>query len=415
MDDPAVQEGAGDDRQEAERVVRKVAFYSLIVNTALVLVKLYLAGIAGSLALGADAVHSSLDVLASLALLAGIYLSSRKSREFPYGLYKVENIVAVIIALLVFFTAWEIAAEALTGEGTATPFSGWVLIAVAALVTVPYLLGTYEVRMGRDYHSPSLIADGRQHRVDVLSTSVVFFALLARYFGLPIDHAAAVVIAGFIAYSGWDILKDSMRTLLDASIDHATRDAIRSAVLADPMVIGIRNLTARNSGRYIFVEAVVAMKPTDLAGADLASGRIQDRIRRLVPNVERVVIHPEPAERSHIRYAVPLIDLDGTISPHFGEAPYFALLDIGVKEGRLERKEILPNPARDLERQKGIRAAEMLLEQKPDIVYSQQPLAGKSAEYVFESAQVRTKITDATTLADLIAGIEEEVRADQRE
>lgn len=358
------------DRQEADAIVRRVALISLAVNAGLVLVKLLLAEVSGSLALGADAVHSSLDVLASLALLAGIWLSSHTSREFPYGLYKVENLVAVAIALLVFFTAWEIAAAALDGEATAPPFNRWVLVAVAVLVSVPYFLGTYEVRVGTAYHSPSLVADGKQHRVDVFSTSVVFFALLGRYFGLPLDHLAALVVAAFIAYSGWGILKDSMRTLLDASIDHETHDAVRSAILAEPIVTGVRDLTGRNSGRYIFVEASVVMKPTDLAEASRVSERIQARIRDQVPNVERVVIHPEPGERSQIRYAVPLNDLDGTLSPHFGEAPYFALLDFSVKNGRLQHKEVLSNPAREMEKQKGLRAAEMLLAHKPDIVYA---------------------------------------------
>ncbi|WP_342675936.1 cation diffusion facilitator family transporter [Methanofollis sp. UBA420] len=136
------------ERQAAVTLIRRVAGLSLAVNAGLVAVKLVLAEVSGSLALGADAVHSSLDMLASLALLAGIWLSSRKSREFPYGLYKVENIVAVVISLLVFLTAGEIAAEALTGESTVLPVSGWVLVAFAALVSVPYLLGTYEVRVG---------------------------------------------------------------------------------------------------------------------------------------------------------------------------------------------------------------------------------------------------------------------------
>jgi cation diffusion facilitator family transporter len=126
------EEPEGADRQAADTVIRRVAWIALAVNAGLVLVKLILAGLTGSLALEADAVHSFLDVLASVALLAGIWLSSRRSREFPYGLYKVENIVSVAIALLVFLTAWEIAVEALTGEGIALPFGGWVLVAVAA-------------------------------------------------------------------------------------------------------------------------------------------------------------------------------------------------------------------------------------------------------------------------------------------
>lgn len=398
----------------AEAAIKKVAWYSLFVNAALVIVKLFLAHLSGSLALEADAIHSFLDVFASVALLAGIWLSSRKSRNFPYGLYKIENIVSIIIAFLVFFTAWEILAEALYGEAMSQPFSGWVLVAVGALVSVPYLLGTYEVKVGTTFHSPSLIADGRQHRVDVLSTSVVFFALLAQYIGIPFDNIAAMIVAAFIAYSGWGILKDSMRTLLDASIDYQTRENIKSVILADPMVVGIRDLTGRNSGRYIFVEADVLMKPSDLEEAHLASERIQIHIHENVPNVERVTIHYEPAERTHLRYIVPLQDRQGTISPHFGEAPLFALLDFNAKRGTFERKELMENPAKDRERQKGIRAAEILVQHKPDVVFSHQPLTGKSAEYVFESAKVMIRTTNLTRLSELIRQIEEELVHEQK-
>ena len=398
----------------AEAAIKKVAWYSLFVNAALVIVKLFLAHLSGSLALEADAIHSFLDVFASVALLAGIWLSSRKSRNFPYGLYKIENIVSIIIAFLVFFTAWEILSEALYGEAMNQPFSGWVLVAVGALVSVPYLLGTYEVKVGTTFHSPSLIADGRQHRVDVLSTSVVFFALLAQYLGIPFDNIAAMIVAAFIAYAGWGILKDSMRTLLDASIDYQTRENIKSVILADPMVVGIRDLTGRNSGRYIFVEADVLMKPSDLEEAHLASERIQIHIRENVRNVERVTIHYEPAERTHLRYIVPLQDRQGTISPHFGEAPLFALLDFNAKRGTFERKELMENPAKDRERQKGMRAAEILVQHKPDVVFSHQPLTGKSAEYVFESAKVRIRTTDLTSLPELIRQIEEELVHEQK-
>ncbi|EHQ35652.1 cation diffusion facilitator family transporter [Methanoplanus limicola] len=401
------------DRKAEDSIVRRVAWYSLIVNTMLVIVKLYLSWVSGSLALEADAIHSFIDVLASIALIAGIWLSCLKRENYPYGLYKIENLVSVIIAFLVFLTAWEILTEAVSGGDTTVSFSGWVLFAVAALISVPYILGRYEVRMGRKYNSPGLIADGKQHIVDVLSTSVVFSALFAQYFGIPVDSIAAAIVAFFIAYSGWEILKDSMRTLLDASIDYDTRDRIKSAILSDPMVTGIKDLTARNSGRFIFVEATVNMKRLDLSEAHNASERIELKINEIVPNVERVVIHYEPKEKLHLRYAVPTENPEGKICPHFGEAPYFTILEFSIKDAKLMRKETISNPVVGLERQKGIRSAEFLLTCKPDVIYSKQPLAGKSAEYVFESAGILVKLTGADHTGDLIKEIKSELMMDK--
>ncbi len=383
-------------------VILRVALYSLAVNVGLVVAKLALAYVSGSLALRADGIHSFVDVVASVALIAGVLLSTRKSRSFPYGLYKVENIVEASIALLIFFTAFEIALEAVMGESTSLPYSGWLLLAVAAFIPVPYILGTYEVKVGEKYNSPSLIADGRQHRVDVLSSSVVFFALLGQSLGIPLDRIAAVIVAVFIVRSGWGILKDSMRTLLDASVDYETLNAIRSIILSDPMVSRIKTVTGRNSGRYIFVEATVEMAESDLAKAHRESERIEERIRQEVPNVERILIHYEPREKMHLRYIVPLQDREGSLSDHFGEAPYFALLDVDVENSRLERQDIVSNPYTDMEKRKGILVAEMLLSHHPDVVLVRHSLSGRAFLYAFEAAGVEVRVTDAGSLPRVV-------------
>ncbi len=385
-----------------ESIILRVAYLSLAVNAGLVVSKLALSVYSGSLALRADGIHSFVDVVASIALIAGVFLSTRKRRDFPYGLYKVENVVAVAIALLIFFTAFEIAMEALAGNGAAQSYSGWVLLAVAAFIPIPFVLGTYEVNVGRKYNSPGLIADGRQHQMDVLSSSVVFIALLGQFFGIPLDRIAAVIVAIFIVRSGWEILKDSMKPLLDASVDYDTLSEIRTIIRSDPIVSSIKSVTGRNSGRYIFVEAVVEMATSDLNEAHQASEHIEEAIQTRVQNVERIVIHYEPEERAHLRYAAPLQDREGLISDHPGEAPYFAIFDIDVRENRVERQDIIANPFTGAEERKGVQIAGMLLAEKIDVVLLRHPLEGKGIGYVFEAEGIEMRLTTAATLAEVI-------------
>jgi cation diffusion facilitator family transporter len=385
-----------------ESAVLRVAVLSLVLNIALVAVKLALSLVSGSLTLRADAIHSLVDVFASAALILGLQISERKSEEFPYGLYKVENVVSVAIALLLFLTVYEIIAEAVTGEVAAVAYSGWVMVAVAALIPVPYLFGAYQERVGRRFNSPSIIADGIQHKADVLSSSIVFFAMLGQYLAFPLDRIGAVVISLFILRSGWEILKAGMRVLLDASIDYETLEVIRSIILAEPVVTEVRGVTGRNSGRYIFVEADVVLRLSDLERAHLVSGRIEDTIRTQVPNVDRVIIHYEPWQKTKIRYAVPLAEPRGSISPHFGEAPYFALIEIDLIAKRIERQEIVENRYAGTERGKGIRVAEELLSSKVDAVITREDLTGKGPGYAFSNSGVLMEMTDATMLTDLI-------------
>lgn len=81
---------------------------SLLVNVVLVGVHGTLAMASGSLAVSAEVIHNLLDLLGAAAVLMGIRLAGRKSRYFPYGLYKVESMVALGLACLVLLTAYEI-------------------------------------------------------------------------------------------------------------------------------------------------------------------------------------------------------------------------------------------------------------------------------------------------------------------
>ncbi len=377
--------------------VNRVAIYSLILNLLLVAVKLSLSFITGSLTLRADGIHSLVDVFASVALILGLVISGRRSEDFPYGLYKVENVVSVVISLLLFLTAYDIAMEALGGTTVTLPASGWILGVLALIIPVPYLFGRYQVRIGREYNSPSLIADGTQHMVDVLSSTVVFFALLGQYADIPLDAAAAVIIALFIFRAGWEILKSGMRVLLDASVDHDTLDAIRTVIMAEPVVTRILRVTGRNSGRYIFVEADVEVRLKDLERAHAVSQRIEQSIATSVPNVDRVIIHYEPQKKSVMRYAVALEDRQGTISMHFGDAPYFSFIDFSIPENRILREEILVNSYTETEKGKGIKVAEMLLAKKPDAMVSRGSLIGKGPGFAFSDAGVELIRTGAET------------------
>ena len=73
----------------------RLALSSLGINVLVTGLKYFLGVFSGSLALLADAVHSSADVVSSASIWGGIRLSRRKSKRFPYGLYKLENLVAL--------------------------------------------------------------------------------------------------------------------------------------------------------------------------------------------------------------------------------------------------------------------------------------------------------------------------------
>ena len=86
----------------------KVGIYSIAVNLLLVGIKILLSILSGSIALVADAIHSSSDVISSATVFVGIKISKRKSKTFPFGLYKVENFVSLLSSIFIFVAAYEI-------------------------------------------------------------------------------------------------------------------------------------------------------------------------------------------------------------------------------------------------------------------------------------------------------------------
>jgi len=96
----------------------KIGFYSIGVNVLLVTLKGGLAYLSGSVALVADAIHSATDVISSITVLAGIKISKRKSKHFPYGLYKVEDFVSLLTSLFIFLAGYEIVKTVFFGPFT---------------------------------------------------------------------------------------------------------------------------------------------------------------------------------------------------------------------------------------------------------------------------------------------------------
>ena len=93
--------------------IERWGWYSIGINVVLAAINLIIAAASGSLAVEAEMVHNIVDLLTAIGVLVGLKLSTRKSKVFPYGLYKLENVVAVVLAGMIFFTAYEIAHDAI--------------------------------------------------------------------------------------------------------------------------------------------------------------------------------------------------------------------------------------------------------------------------------------------------------------
>ena len=107
--------------------VERWGWASIGVNLGLSLLNLGIAAASGSLAVASEMVHNLVDLMASIIVLIGLRISQRRNKSFPYGLYKVENVVSVMVAGLIFFTGYEIIREALFAYRATTSINLWML------------------------------------------------------------------------------------------------------------------------------------------------------------------------------------------------------------------------------------------------------------------------------------------------
>jgi len=396
------------DNDESKQIYR-VAGFAFLLNFILAIIKALLAFFSGSLAITASAIDSGTDAIASLVIYSGVKLSTKKTKSFPMGLYKLENVASVVIALFIFIAGYEILQGILSPVENLPRISLSYIILIFAGTLATFLFGQYAIYIGRRTGSPTLIAEGRHRQVDTLSSIVVLVSIILGYFdfqlfifGMTIDQIGALLILIFIAHTGWELLSDGMRVLLDASIDFSTLDRIRTIIKSEPIVSEVKSLAGRSAGRFRFIQAEITLKTEILSKAHQITEDIKMKIRTKVENVEKVIIHYEPQEKSHDRVALPLENETGRISIHFGEACFFTIVYIRRKDQKIDKQRIVENPYRSVKKAKGIRVAEWLVDQGVDHVGMKEDISHKGPGYVLSNGGVTIHIISAEQMKPAI-------------
>jgi cation diffusion facilitator family transporter len=289
---------------EVKTIKRRTATLSIVSNTTLILVKLVAATFTGSVALLTEAVHSSVDLIASVVA----YYSVRKAAEpadagHRYGHDKVENLAAAIEAVLMLVGSVAIAIEAVRrlihGGSAHTLGVGIAVIAGSALVNT--VVSTLIGRGARSTNSPALEGDASHLRADALSSGVVLIALVL----VDITHAqwidpvAALVVAAWILSAGIRVLTRAGQVLIDESLPSPENDRIGVVIssFSERGVIGFHELRTRRGGSQRYVDVHLQfVSGTSLEQAHWVAHDVKDAITEALGGAD-VLIHIEPEER----------------------------------------------------------------------------------------------------------------------
>jgi cation diffusion facilitator family transporter len=274
---------------------------SLVSNSALIVLKVVAGAVTGSIAILTEAVHSSIDLVASVVA----YVSVRKADEpadadHMYGHAKVENLAAAIEGMLILVGAGVIGFEAVRrlAAGSEVHSLGFGIAAIAVSLVVNVVVSGFLYRQARTHQSPALEGDAAHLRADALTSVAVLVGLvLVQVTGAQeLDAVVALIVAVAIVWAGIRILTRSSRVLMDEALPSDELDVVRSVIASYPggEVLGYHKLRARRAGsaRYIDVHVQFAAGTT-LERAHEIAHELQDSVRARIPGAD-LLVHLEP-------------------------------------------------------------------------------------------------------------------------
>ena len=276
-----------------------VTLLGTAINVALVVIKVLVGLVTGSIALLADGIHSASDIATDLAVIGGIRLAARPPDPgHPYGHGRYETFAggAVAGALIAvgLFIAWRAGSD-LYAHVVSLPGVGVLIVASVSIIAKEWIYRR-TLRVARKMNSAALQANAWHHRSDALSSVAVLFGGIGGMLGWGhADQIAGIVVGAMVVAAGAKTVRRVLHELLEGSLSNAEIEEIRKAVERVDEVRSFHKLRARSVGRETFVDLHVLVDPhLSLLTAHNISMKVEEEVRLAYKRPVNVTVHVEP-------------------------------------------------------------------------------------------------------------------------
>ena len=287
------------------RLEKKATVVSTSVAATLVLLKMTVGILSGSIAVLASAIDSLLDLTVSLFNYFALSNSEKEADDkFHFGRSKIEPLAAVIEGTVISLSAIFILYEAFSKilhprEVDYMVESIWVMV-ISFVITAGLVWFLNSV--AKQTNNMVIKADALHYKTDLFSNGAILLALvLVSYTGEElIDPLLGVGIAIYMIYSAIPIVKEGVLMLLDAALEPQEIKNIEDIILKQEQVTSYHFLKTRESGSHIFISVhVVFNLEISLYDAHLIADKIEDEIRIHFKEKEtHIIIHMDPYDDS---------------------------------------------------------------------------------------------------------------------
>jgi cation diffusion facilitator family transporter len=237
----------------------KYAYYevvlSIIINCLLFILKFWAGIVTGSVALIADAWHTLSDSITSGIVLMGFIISSMPADvEHPFGHGRAERISSTIIGVLLAIVGLNFLTEAFNAlkNHVAVEYGLLAIVATVISIIAKEFLYQYAKWAGNKIDSIALKADAYHHRSDAFSSIIILIGIFLNKYFWQIDGILGIIVAIFIFFASFEILNESINTLLGEKPTAEFLDAVKKICdEVSPREIFVHHIHLHRYGKHL--------------------------------------------------------------------------------------------------------------------------------------------------------------------
>jgi len=207
----------------------------------------------------------------------------------------------VVAGIGVVFAGYEILRSVFIGEGVAASSIPLQTLAFMVLIiAVQWLFYFYEKRAAAKLKSPGVNSDVANWLGDIGAGIVVIIGVGGQTLNIPyVQEISVIIIAMLIFHSAYEVLRDGLLSLLDASVAQTEERAARRYLESLPYVDHVSEVIIRKAGSAFFLKATLQINTQGFEQAHHQVDDIEHGLKTLIPQIERVTIHYEPAHKTY--------------------------------------------------------------------------------------------------------------------
>ena len=289
------------------RLEKKATVVSTSVAAVLVLIKMIVGVLSGSIAVLASAIDSFLDLTVSLFNYFALSNAEKDPDDkFHFGRSKIEPLAAVIEGVVISFSALFILYEAFVKilhpreMNYMNEAIGVMVVSILITAALVYFLNSVAKKTG----NMVIKADALHYKTDLFSNGAILFALALISITTEqlIDPILGVLIAVYMIYSAVPIIKEGILMLLDAALSEDEIQKLVAAIESEPLANDYHDLKTRASGSHIFLTVhIVFNDKISLVDAHAVTDSLEEKFQKCFEDkTVHALIHMDPYDDSKV-------------------------------------------------------------------------------------------------------------------